>query len=297
MTMALRKICHISAGLLLLALGGSALLASAQPDAQVSAKIAEAIPVDRAPVMDGTLNDPLWSQARPVADFLQREPYEGQAPTESTEVRVLYTKHGVYFGIKCMTSDAAAITATELRRDVSQQYDDFFEIVVDSAHDRRNAYVFQINPLGTQRDALITEEQQTDIGSDDGDPGWDGIWTSQTHITDAGWTATVAIPFATLNFMQSRDVVWGINFKRFIRRKNEEDIWSGWRRVDGASRISRAGELRGISDVGSGRLFIVKPYGLAGFSHLPPTAAGTGLTPGTIGAQDGWGGCQTRTPL
>jgi hypothetical protein len=73
----------------------------------------------------------------------------------------------------------------------------------------------------------------------------------------------------------------GINFKRFIRRKNEEDLWSAWRRVDGASRISRAGELQGISDIGSGRLFIVKPYGLVGFSHFPPSAAGTGFTPGT----------------
>ena len=76
-----------------------------------------------------------------------------------------------------------------------------------------------------------------------------------------GWTATVGIPFATLNFMRSHDVIWGINFKRFIRRKNEEDLWSGWRRVYGAARISQAGELRGISDIGSGRLFIVKPYG------------------------------------
>src|SRR4029077_13222916 len=39
--------------------------------------------------------------------------------------------------------------------------------------------------------------------------------------------------------------------------------------------------LHGISDIGSGRLFIVKPYGLAGFTHRPPSADGTGLTPGT----------------
>jgi hypothetical protein len=96
-----------------------------------------------------------------------------------------------------------------------------------------------------------------------------------------GWTATIAIPFSTLNFMQSNDVTWGINFKRFIRRKNEEDLWSAWRRVDGAWRISQAGDLHGISDIGSGRLFIVKPYGLTGFSHFPPSAAGTGFTPGT----------------
>jgi hypothetical protein len=169
--------------------------------------------------------------------------------------------------------------ATELRRDVSQELDDYFEIIIDSSHDRRNAYVFQVNPLGTQRDALITEEQAAESG--DGDPGWDGVWTSEAHITKDGWTATVGIPFSTLNFMQSRNVIWGINFKRFIRRRNEEDLWSGWQRVYGAARIGQAGELHGISDIGSGRLFIVKPYGLTGFTHRPPNAAGTGLTPGT----------------
>jgi hypothetical protein len=221
--------------------------------------------------LDGTLDDPLWQHATPITNFLQREPYEGQAPTEQTEVRILYTKHEVYFGITCLDSNPKAIVATELRRDVSQELDDYFEIVIDSSHDRRNAYVFQINPLGTQRDALITEEQAASDG--DGDPGWDGVWTSEARIAKDGWTATVGIPFPTLNFMQSRDVTWGLNFKRFIRRKNEEDLWSGWRRVYGAARIGQAGELHGISDIGSGRLFIVKPYGLIGFTHLPASAA------------------------
>jgi hypothetical protein len=236
--------------------------------------------VDRAPRLDGTLDDPLWLQATPVTGFVQREPFEGQEPTERTEVRVLYTKSEVYFGVRCFDSDPAGVVATEMRRDVSQELDDYFEIVIDSAHDHRNAYVFQMNPLGTQRDALITEEQRSWGGQGDGDSGWDGVWTSEARISREGWTITVGIPFATLNFMQSSDVIWGINFKRFIRRKNEEDLWSGWRRVFGSARISQAGELSGISDIGSGRLFIVKPYGLTGFNHFPEDAAGTGLTPG-----------------
>src|SRR5262252_8653878 len=252
-----------------------------QAGAQEPARTAQAMRVDRAPKMDGTLDDPLWRQASPISNFLQREPFEGQAPTERTEARILYTKHEVYFGIICFDSAPDRIVATELRRDVSQELDDYFEIIIDSAHDRRNAYVFQINPLGTQRDALITEEQRTESDAGDGDPGWDGVWTSEARITKQGWTATIAIPFSTLNFMQSSDVIWGINFKRFIRRKNEENLWSGWRRAFGTARISQAGELHGISNIGSGRLFIVKPYGLTGFSHFPPSAAGTGYTPGT----------------
>jgi hypothetical protein len=144
----------------------------------------------------------------------------------------------------CFDTDPKGIIATELRRDVSQELDDYFEIIIDSAHDRRNSYVFQTNPLGTQRDALITEEQRTDSDTSDGDPGWDGIWISEARTAKQGWTATIAIPFSTLNFMQSRYVVWGLNFKCFIRRKNEEDLWSGWRRANCCAQLTFSGRLR-----------------------------------------------------
>ena len=185
------------------------------------ARTANATRVERAPKLDGTLNDPSWQMASPVANFLQREPFEGQPPTEKTEVRILYDKHSVYFGVLCFDSEPSKIVASELRRDVSQELDDYFEIIIDSAHDLRNAYVFQTNPLGTQRDALITEEQHTDSGTSDGDPGWDGVWTSEARTSKEGWIATLVTPFSTLNFMQSSDVIWGNRLKPFIGRKNE----------------------------------------------------------------------------
>jgi hypothetical protein len=224
--------------------------------------VAEAVPVDHAPKLDGTLNDPLWSNAKPITDFRQREPFEGKPPTEKTEVRILYTRHAVFFGIRCYDSQPSGIVATELRRDVSQDLDDHFEILIDSNHDRRGAYVFEVNSLGTQSDGLIVEEQGGPDGGDF-DRGWDGVWTSEARITSNGWTATIEIPFTTLNFTHSSDVIWGLNLKRFIRRKNEEDLWSAYRRTFGITKVSEAGELRGIKNIGSGRLFIVKPYGLA----------------------------------
>ncbi len=228
---------------------------------QQATRVAEAIPVDHAPKLDGTLNDSLWRSSKPVTDFRQREPYEGKPATEKTEVRILYTRHAVYFGIHCYDSEPSRIVGTELRRDVSQDLDDHFEILIDSRRDRRNAYVFEVNPLGTQADGLIVEEQGSADGGDF-DPGWDAVWTSDARITSDGWTATIGIPFSTLNFTESADVVWGLNFKRFIRRKNEEDLWSAYLRRFGLTKTSQAGVLRGIAEIGSGRLFIVKPYGL-----------------------------------
>jgi len=274
------------ASLLLLGLVSARNL-SGQSDKAVAlqaARVANAMRVDHPPRMDGTLGDLQWQQAHPITNFSQREPYEGQPPTEQTEVRILYTKEAVFFGILCHDSEPGKIVATQLRRDVSQELDDYFEIVIDASHNRRNAYLFQINPLGTQRDGLINDEHGLEEGSSDqgeGDPGWDGVWTSEARVTPEGWTATIRIPFSTLNFMQSRDVIWGINFKRFIRRKNEQDLWAAWRRSFGLLKISQAGELHGISEIGSGRLIIVKPYGVTGFNHLPQSATSAGLTPGT----------------
>src|SRR5438552_5351594 len=266
--------------------GGSARAHSGVPSGQNLHSVATPLRVVSAPKLDGTLDDPLWSQATPITEFFQREPYEGQTPTERTEVRILYTKDQVYFGIACYDSEPKKIVATQLRRDVSQELDDYFEIIIDSSHTGRNAYVFQFNPLGTQRDALIIDEQLPQDDAD-GDPGWDGVWVSEARVTSHGWTATVAIPFSTLNFMQTNEVVWGINFKRFIRRKNEQDLWSAWRRAFGANKISQAGELRGISEIGSGRLLIVKPYGLTGLNHLPQAATSAGLAPGTSALHTG----------
>lgn len=250
-----------------------------KPASQQIVAGAEATRVERAPKLDGTLEDLLWQSAKVVTDFRQQEPNEGEPATEKTEVQILYTRRAVYFGIHCYDSDPAKIVATELRRDVSQDLDDHFEILIDSNHDRRDGYVFQINPLGTQMDGLIVEEQG--IGdSGDFDPGWDGVWISEARITSDGWTATVEIPFTTLNFTQSQNVVWGLNFKRFIRSKNEEDLWSAYRRTYGITKVSQAGELTGITDIGTGRLFVVKPYGLAQYDKQDSQNAKFPLTGG-----------------
>jgi hypothetical protein len=213
---------------------------------------------DHAPSLDGTLRDPLWQQAATVAEFHQREPFEREPATERTEVRVLYDRRFLYFGIRCLDSDSKKIVATELRRDADFSVDDYFTVLISPRNDKRNGYTFTVNPLGTQFDALISDEGRVN------DPNWDGVWRSNAQVTSDGWIATLAIPFSTLNFKTSDDVTVGINFRRFIRRKNEEDLWQSYLRIYGLERISESGELAGLREIGSGRLLIIKPYLLGG---------------------------------
>jgi len=74
-------------------------------------------------------------------------------------------------------------------------------------------YLFQVNPLGARRDALIFEGQMED---DD----WDGRCQAAARIHDGGWTAKMAIPFTTLS-VDPNVANWGINVERRIARRNE----------------------------------------------------------------------------
>jgi hypothetical protein len=207
--------------------------------------------------------DEIWSSASEITGFKQREPFEGKDGTEKTSVRVLYDKHSLYFLVHCYDAEPKRIVATELRRDADLSVDDYFTILISPNHDGRNGYEFAVNPLGTQADSLIGDQGRVN------DSNWDGIWSSSASIGENGWTAIVAIPFSTLNFKTSQDVSLGINFRRFIRRKNEEDLWQSYLRIYGLERISQAGELAHLEDIGSGRLLVFKPYALTGFSADP----------------------------
>jgi len=231
-------------------------------------RIARAARTELPPRLDGTLDDPLWASAPLISDFRQREPRETQPATENTEVRILYDSRHLYIGVHCYDSTPGAIVARQLRRDLSQDLDDNFAIAVDSTFSHRNAYVFQVNPLGTQRDGRVVEELAPPPDDSIIDPSWDGLWMSAAKITADGWTATIDIPFSTLNFRGASVASWGLNFRRFIRRKNEEDEWSGFHRIFGFWRVSKAGTLQGLNGIESGGLFVVKPYGLLGTQSL-----------------------------
>jgi len=78
--------------------GGRLFLTQVHLFPQEGARTAEAIRVDRAPRLDGTLNDPLWQSAKTHHRFSAARAAEGEPATETTEVRILYTRHAVYLG-------------------------------------------------------------------------------------------------------------------------------------------------------------------------------------------------------
>lgn len=50
------------------------------------------------PVIDGQLDDSVWSGLDPLTGFTQREPTEGAAVSQRTVVRIAYDDAAVYIG-------------------------------------------------------------------------------------------------------------------------------------------------------------------------------------------------------
>jgi hypothetical protein len=221
-----------------------------------------AVRTERPPRLDGVV-DESWSAGAAISEFHQREPFEGRLATEKTVVRILYDRRYLYFGLECLDSKPDGIVANELRRDTDFTLDDYVSIMISPNNDARSGYIFTTNPLGTQFDALIADEGRIN------DPNWDAIWKSNARITANGWSATIAIPFSALNFKTSDDVTVGLNFRRFIRRRNEEDLWHSYLRIYGLERVSEGGRLTDLKDIGSGRLLLIKPYLLGGLVANP----------------------------
>ena len=105
---------------------------------------------------------------------------------------------------------------------------------------------------------------------------WDGIWDAHVRRSEIGWTIEIEIPFRTLNFDPNAPA-WGINFQRTIRRKNEENLWTGYGRNQGLQRMSNAGLLVGISDVSQGHGLDIKPYVASTTFDAPGGAVPTSL--------------------
>ena len=223
--------------------------------------------------IDGRLNELAWSQAGPATDFRQQEPNEGEPASEKTDVRLLFDDKNLYVGVHAFDSEPSRINSRELVRDATFSNDDKVEILLDTYHDRRNAYRFAVNPLGTQQDALITDEGR-DINL-----SWDAPWISAGRIDETGWIVEIAIPLTTLRFTEGADT-WGLNFARMIRRKNEETLWTSWQRSFGLERVSQAGELIGVDEIKRRRLLEVKPYASGGWREGVPLIGEPGFDAG-----------------
>jgi hypothetical protein len=207
--------------------------------------------------LDGALTEAIYTTVAPFSDFVQQEPQEGQPATEKTEVWLFFDDTNIYVGARLHESDPERRVMSEMRRDSFNLFNnDHLAVLFDTFHDHRNGFGFAANRLGGLFDWTATNEQPS--------PNWNGLWTSQARDVDGGWTLEMRIPFRSIRFKEGSDV-WGINFRRMVRWKNEISYLNGvpqsWGRR-GLNKLSSAATVVGLETPAKSLNIDVKPYAL-----------------------------------
>jgi hypothetical protein len=221
--------------------------------------ISRAVRTHDAIKLDGRLDEPAWSTA-PVTDaFTQMDPDEGKPASQRTEVRVLYDDAALYVSVRL--HDTGLIVGRLGRRDMPLGDSDWFLLMIDSYHDLRTAFGFDVNPAGVKRDEIKT------IAGDDN--SWDAVWDAATSVDSAGWTVEYRIPFSQLGFSNAAMQVWGIEFERVIGRNTEYAV-STFTPKSEQGGVPRFGQLVGLRDIHQGNRLELLPYTVAKASSVDP---------------------------
>ncbi|MEM8506737.1 MAG: DUF5916 domain-containing protein [Bacteroidota bacterium] len=164
--------------------------------------------------IDGILDEPSWSNAIPITEFIQKDPIQGNPASRFTEAKVLFDGANLYIGAFCKTKEGKReILAQNLQRDFDYFQNDMFGVVLDGFIDKRNAVSFQTNPYGAQRELLVMDDEIFNRE-------WSALWSVRTKITEEGWYAEMAIPWKTLRYPDNCKEM-GILLTRNIRINNE----------------------------------------------------------------------------
>ena len=216
--------------------------------------------------VDGVLDDPVYDQVPAADGFTQQEPDEGSPVSESTRVWVLYDADSLYVAAEMEQQHPELLMANEMRRDNRNiGWGDSFSVILDTFYDRRNGVLFHTNASGALYDAQVTDERNTNAD-------WNTVWWVNTQRLDDGWTVEMRIPFRSLRYAAGGAQLWGINFRRLIKHRNERSFltptpqaYNRW----GLLRLSNAATLVGLEAPAGSRRMELKPYAIGSQSHAP----------------------------
>lgn len=200
------------------------------------------------------------TQLAKVTDFIQQTPSDGQPATQRTNVYLGYDSANLYMVWVCWDSDPHAIRAHMTRREaVTPPDDDYIELTLDTFHDQRHGFLFDVNPLGVQADALWSEDSGADYS-------YDTVWDSKGKVTKRGFVIWMSIPFRSIRFHPASEQLWGVTFMRYIAHNDETDYWP---RVSSriSGKLNQEGLINGVKDVSPSRNMQFNPYGYMSSSH------------------------------
>jgi hypothetical protein len=218
-----------------------------------------AVRVERITV-DGVLDEEAYETTPPIGDFIQQEPREGDPASEPTEAWIFFDDRNIYVSARCYDSHPERMVLTEMRRDNGTIYNnENFTVALDTFRDKRNGYYFQVSALGALRDGLITDE---------GNPNydWNAVYDARVKRNSQGYTVEMVIPFKSIRYKAGPNQIWGINLRRVVRWRFEDDFVTRMPKSYGSSAIymfSSAATLYGLEVPAVSPNLELKPYAIS----------------------------------
>lgn len=168
--------------------------------------------------IDGRLDEPVWRAVTPATQFIQREPVEGAAATNLTDVRMLITDDAVIIGARLHEDKSAVLGSFAPPADGANggYLNDFFEVQLDPHRDHVTAFALQVSPAGARRSWIVSRDGSRDAS-------WDIHWEAATRADGDGWTLEMRIPLSEFHVKPGTEA-WGARFTRFSVRRQETDI-------------------------------------------------------------------------
>lgn len=199
---------HLLTGLLLLVAAVS--LPAAGGDRPPIVPAMTAVP----PLIDGTLDDAAWRDAKVYDGFFTTKPSHGKPASEKTEFMVSYDRSHLYFAFHCHDSEPTKIKTSLAKRD-SFDGDDWIGVAIDTFRDQQSGYIMVCNPQGIQMDGTINQDGNADTS-------YDLIWHSAGRITADGYIVEMAVPFKSLRYPFRPTITMGLWAVRTITRRSEQ---------------------------------------------------------------------------
>lgn len=170
--------------------------------------------IETPPIIDGQLNEAIWSKALKFDDFKTFKPDFGKEGSQKTTAYLTYDAENIYFAFRAYDSETSKVKASLSRRDAIDA-DDLAVFLLDPFNDMQGAYMFMLNPYGIQADGWFNPQGN-------GDVSLDFVWFSKGQIDDEGWSVEARIPLSSLRFPNKKITVMRVVFARFITRTSEQ---------------------------------------------------------------------------
>jgi uncharacterized protein DUF5916 len=216
------------------------------------------------PVIDGKLDEAVWTEAALLTGFSQFSPTDGVPAADSTQILVWYSPTAIHFGIRAFEAHGP-VHATLADRDRIDS-DDHIQILLSTFNDGRQASMFAVNPFGVQSDGALVETGATSgngfqnavVKREAPDLNPDFVFESKGRLSPYGYEVEVRIPFKSIRFQPKREQIWGINIVRMVQHSGREDSWTPAKRA-AASFLAQSGRLVGLTDLRRGIVLDLTP--------------------------------------